>query len=199
MEGILLKLLCKMALAVVTMIVLSACSSNFQANMDVEVDDFTHVNQNGNEVSLGDLKGKVWIANFIFTNCTTVCPPMTHNMSELQDLLNKEGVKEYRIISFSVDPKRDTPKVLKEYISKYEADESNWDLLTGYDSDYIREFAKGSFQTLAVPDPNSDQFMHGTSFYLVDKEGTVVKSYSGNTDVPFDEIVLDMKHLSKET
>ncbi|OLN22934.1 cytochrome c oxidase assembly protein [Domibacillus antri] len=189
-----------MTLAAVIMILLSACSSSeFQGNMEVEVNDFTNVNQDGKEVSLSDLKGNVWIANFIFTNCTTVCPPMTRNMSELQDLLNEEGIKNYRIVSFSVDPARDTPDALKKYISHYEADESNWDLLTGYDSDYIRDFAEESFQTLAIPDPNSDQFMHGTSFYLINKEGIVVKSYDGNIDVPFDEIVLDVKQLTEQS
>ncbi|WP_083632332.1 SCO family protein [Domibacillus antri] len=195
-----MKLFRYMTLAAVIMILLSACSSSeFQGNMEVEVNDFTNVNQDGKEVSLSDLKGNVWIANFIFTNCTTVCPPMTRNMSELQDLLNEEGIKNYRIVSFSVDPARDTPDALKKYISHYEADESNWDLLTGYDSDYIRDFAEESFQTLAIPDPNSDQFMHGTSFYLINKEGIVVKSYDGNIDVPFDEIVLDVKQLTEQS
>ncbi|WP_083566440.1 SCO family protein [Domibacillus mangrovi] len=194
-----MKLFRYMIIVGIVMIVLSACSnSDFQGNMDVEVKDFKNTNQDGKEVNLSDLKGKVWIADFVFTNCTTVCPPMTKNMSDLQDMLNEEGVKDYRIVSFSVDPERDTPEALKEYISHYEADESNWDLLTGYDGKYIREFAEKSFQTLAIPDPNSDQIMHGTSFYLVDKEGTVVKSYAGNMDVPFDEIVLDVKQLTEQ-
>jgi protein SCO1/2 len=166
--------------------------------MDVQVQEFTNTNQNGEKVSLSDLKGKVWLANFIFTNCTTVCPPMTRNMSDLQDELNEEGVENYEIVSFSVDPSRDTPEALKKYISHYEADESNWNLLTGYTEDEIRTFAEESFQTLAVPDPKSDQFMHGTSFFLVNQEGTVVKSYDGNTEVPFDEIIQDVKQLSEQ-
>ncbi|MBM7650138.1 protein SCO1/2 [Bacillus ectoiniformans] len=180
-------------------IVAAGCSnSDFQGNMDVEMEKFEHVNQDNKKVSLEDLKGKVWIADLIFTNCTTVCPPMTKNMSDLQKQLKEEGVEDYQIVSFSVDPTVDTPEKLKQYISLYDADEKNWDLLTGYDAEYIREFAEKNFQTLAVPDPNSNQIMHGTSFYLVNKEGKVVKSYPGNEDVPFDEIVLDMKQLIKE-
>lgn len=180
-------------------LILAGCSNNdFQGNMDVEVQDFNYVNQENEKVSLNDLKGTVWLANFIFTNCKTVCPPMTRNMADLQKQLNEEGITDYRIVSFSVDPTNDTPEVLKSYISKYDADTTNWDLLTGYDQEEIRAFAEKSFQTLAIPEPNSDQFMHGTSFFLVNKEGTVVKSYSGNEEVPFDEIVLDVEQLTKE-
>ncbi len=180
-------------------LLLSSCSAgDFKGNMDVEVQDFSYTNQDGNKVSLSDLKGKVWLANFIFTSCTTVCPPMTKNMSDLQDMLNDEKVKNYEIVSFSVDPTRDTPEALKTYISHYNADESNWNLVTGYRDKDIREFAEKSFQALAVPDPNSDQFIHGTSFYLVNKEGTVVKSYDGNLETPFEEIVRDVKILSEQ-
>ncbi|WP_338754184.1 SCO family protein [Bacillus sp. FJAT-52991] len=195
-----MKLYRSIILIIVTSLVfITGCSnSDFQGNMDVKLQDFTHVNQDNKEVGLEDLKGTVWIANLIFTNCTTVCPPMTKNMSELQKMLSDKGIKDYRIVSFSVDPKNDTPEKLKQYISYYDADESNWDLLTGYDADYIKTFAEKNFQTLAIPEPNSDQIMHGTSFYLVDKEGTVVKSYNGNEDVPFDEIVLDMEQLIEE-
>ncbi|OLN22150.1 cytochrome c oxidase assembly protein [Domibacillus antri] len=185
-------------ISVAVLIIAGCSSSKVKGNMDVEVSTFSHVNQEGKQVSLKDLKGTVWLASFIFTNCKTVCPPMTKNMSDLQKQLNEEGVEDYRIISFSVDPKNDTPEKLKEYISKYEADDTNWDLLTGYDDEYISDFAKGSFQTLVMPEPESDQIMHGTSFYLINKEGRVIKSYSGNIDVPFDEIVSDVKQLSKE-
>ncbi len=184
---------------VTSLVLITGCSnSDFQGNMDVKMQDFTHVNQDNKEVSLKDLKGTVWIADLIFTNCTTVCPPMTKNMSELQKMLNDKGIEDYRIVSFSVDPENDTPAKLKQYISYYNADESNWDLLTGYDADYVKEFAEKNFQTLAIPEPNSNQIMHGTSFYLINKDGTIVKSYNGNEDVPFDEIVLDVKQLTEE-
>ncbi|WP_232713384.1 SCO family protein [Bacillus xiapuensis] len=181
------------------LLVIAGCSnSDFQGNMDVEMEDFSHVNQDNKKVSLKDLKGKVWVADLIFTNCRTVCPPMTKNMAELQKRVKEEGIKDTHFVSFSVDPKNDTPKKLKQYISYYNADEKTWDLLTGYDEKYIRDFAEKNFQTLAVPEPDSDQVMHGTSFYLIDKTGTIVKSYNGNEDVPFDEIVLDIKQLTEE-
>ncbi|MDT9024083.1 MULTISPECIES: SCO family protein [Rossellomorea] len=180
-------------------ILLAGCSnSNFQAETDYEVKEFSYTNQNNQEVGLNDLKGHVWIADFIFTNCETVCPPMTFNLSKLQEKLKKEGVEDYKIVSFSVDPENDTPDALKEYISNFEADTSKWELLTGYEFDEVKDLAEHSFRSIVADDPNSDQMIHGTSFYLVNQKGTVVKTYSGNSDVPYDEIVQDMKTLIEE-
>nr|WP_231893447.1 SCO family protein [Rossellomorea aquimaris] len=181
-------------------ILLAGCSnSDFQAETNYEVKDFTYTNQNNKEVSLKDLKGQVWIADFIFTNCETVCPPMTFNLTKLQKKLKEEGVEDYKIVSFSVDPENDTPKALKEYISNFEADTSKWELLTGYKFDEVKDLAEHSFKSIVANDPNSDQMIHGTRFYLVNEEGVVVKTYSGNSDVPYDEIALDMKTLIKES
>ncbi|MFC7784222.1 SCO family protein [Rossellomorea sp. GCM10028870] len=180
-------------------ILLAGCSnSDFQAETDYEVKEFSYTNQNNQEVGLNDLKGQVWIADFIFTNCETVCPPMTFNLTKLQEKLKEEGVEEYKIVSFSVDPENDTPDALKEYISNFEADTSKWELLTGYEFDEVKNLAERSFRSIVADDPNSDQMIHGTSFYLVNQKGTVVKTYSGNSDVPYDEIVQDMKTLIKE-
>jgi protein SCO1 len=183
----------------VTSSILAACGNGgFKADINYEVEDFSYTNQNNEKVSLEDLKGEVWLADFIFTNCETVCPPMTYNMTQLQEKLKEEGVEDYRIVSFSVDPEVDTPKALKEYIGKYDADTSKWELLTGYSQDEISKFAEKSFKSLVADDPNSDQVIHQTSFYLVNQEGTVVKSYSGYEEVPYDQIALDMEALIEE-
>ncbi|MGM0844666.1 MAG: SCO family protein [Bacillota bacterium] len=178
---------------------LAACGNGgFQADHNWKVQDFSYTNQNNETVSLEDLKGKVWLADFIFTNCETVCPPMTYNMTQLQEKLKEKGIEDYQIVSFSVDPEVDTPEALSEYISNYEADTSKWDLLTGYTQDHISDFAVESFKSLVANDPNSDQVIHQTSFYLVNQEGRTVKSYGGYEEVPFDQIVLDMEALIKE-
>ena len=182
-------------------ILLSACSSGngFKAETDWKVQDFNYDNQRGEKVSLEDLKGKVWLADFIFTSCTTVCPPMTFNMINIQEKLIEEGVKDYQIVGFSVDPEVDKPEVMADYLSKFNSpDESKWQLLTGYKMDEISNLARDSFKTIVIDDPNSNQVIHGSSFFLVDKNGVVVKSYSGTDEVPVDEIVSDMKALSKQ-
>ena len=176
------------------LLLVAACGKDVPDDLDWEVQDFTYTDNTDSEYGLSDLKGKVWVANFIFTNCETVCPPMTANMSQLQDKLKAEDV-EVELVSFSVDPERDTPEKLVAFSEKFDADLSNWHFLTGYDGEEIENFSKNSFKTSASADPTSDQFIHGTNFYLVNKDGVVVKKYSGVSNVPFEEIVKDVKAL----
>lgn len=180
------------------LLLLGACSSSngFKADHHYEIQPFTYTNQHNESVSLDDLTGTVWIGQFIFTNCNTVCLPMMSNMTKLQDMLQEEGITDYKIVSFSVDPKNDSPEVLQNYLTDFEvADESKWEMLTGYKQEEIAQLAAKSFKTLVVDIPDSDQVMHGVSFSLVDKNGKVVKSYNGSEDVPFEQIVKDMKAL----
>ncbi len=178
---------------------LGACGSyKFEPTLNIEVEDFSLTNQNNKEVSLNDLKGKPWLAMFIFTNCTTVCPPMTFNMTEIQTALQDKDIKDYNIVAFSVDPEVDTPEALTNYLNSYSvADKSKWQLLTGYKQEYIEQFARKSFNSLVKKSPNSDQVVHMSRFYLVNADGQVVKDYDGTTDVPMETIVADMKALTK--
>ena len=176
------------------LVILAACGKDVPDDLDWEVQNFTYTDQTNSEFGLSDLDGKVWIADLIFTNCETVCPPMTANMSQLQDKLSGADVN-VELVSFSVDPKRDTPEELMKFSEKFDADLSNWHFLTGYDNEEIKSFAESSFKTAVDADPNSDQFIHGTAFYLVNKDGVVVKKYSGVSNVPYEEIVDDVKAL----
>ncbi len=187
-------------LMVMSVTLLTGCtSSKFKAETNWEVESFSHESQRGEEVSLDNLKGTVWLATFIFTNCETVCPPMTMNMTKVQDQLVKLGVEDYKIVAFSVDPEVDTPEIMSEYLAKFNApDESKWELLTGYDPEYMEQFARASFKTLVKDDPNTNQVIHGTSFYLVDQNGIVVKSFGGYQDVKTEEIATDVKALIKQ-
>ena len=179
--------------------VLSACGNvKFKADYNYGIQDFEHVNQRGENVSLDSLKGKPWLGMYIFTNCTSVCPPMTYNMAQVQEKLKNKGIEDYNIVAFSVDPKVDTPEVLADYLAKYEVpDESKWNLLTGYSQSYIEDFAVKSTKLLVKDDPNSNQVIHGIQFFLVDKDGILVKQYDGYaqdaTDVPIDTIVADLE------
>ena len=195
----------KLPLVLVLMLILSACSSEFKADYKLEIEPFAFTNQHEEEVTLDDLKGEVWLAQFVFTNCTSVCGPMMFNMAELQDALIEEKVEDYKIVSFTVDPAVDDPKALQNYLDDYEPkDESKWEMLTGYKQEEIAEIAKKSFATIVVDDPNSNQVTHGVNFALVNQEGQVVKLYNGTGDAsnPFKnymgDIVDDMKALIKQ-
>jgi len=169
--------------------ILAACGSyKFEPSLNIEVQDFNVTNQKNEQVCLDDLKGKPWLAMFIFTNCTTICPPMTFNMTEVQQALQDEGLEDYQIVA------------LTNYLNTYNvADESKWQLLTGYQQKFIEQFARKSFNSLVKNDPNSDQVIHMSSYYLVNADGTVVKDYDGATNVPVETIVGDMKALIKES
>lgn len=166
--------------------------SGFQAQYDWELPDFTYVNQEGQEVGKKDLLGEAWLANFVFTNCTTVCSPMTANMAKVQRELKEAGL-DNKMVSFSVDPERDTPPTLKEFADAYEADMSQWHFLTDYTQDEVSTMAK-AFKTLAEKEEGTDQFIHSTKIFLIDKDGMIVKGYNG-LDVPYEEIVSDLRAL----
>ncbi|HSI68097.1 MAG TPA: SCO family protein [Planococcus sp. (in: firmicutes)] len=170
-------------------LILSACGQE-------SIEEFSHTDQRGETVSLAGLEGTPWLATFVFTNCTTVCPPMTFNMVSIQEELVDHGLEDYQIIAFSVDPAVDTPEVLEDYLANYPVpDDSKWHLLTGYSQEEISEYAIDNFKAFVKNDPNSDQVIHGTSFYLVDQRGVVVENYDGFENVPVDQIRTDLENL----
>ncbi|CAD2076382.1 SCO family protein [Phocicoccus pinnipedialis] len=187
-------------------LLLAACNKS-----DVEVmsrygntmQEFSVTDQNDEIFTESDMDGKVWLVDFIFTNCATVCPPMTMNMTDVVNQLNDDGVTDFGVLSFSVDPETDSPQVLKEYMSYYEIPEDvEWKFVTGYDYDYIRHLAEKNFKTIVAPPPKgSNQVTHGTAFYLIDQNGKIIKDYSGvdngNTSFPKEEIIKDVKTLTK--
>lgn len=163
--------------------------------MNYPIEDFTYTDEDGQAFSKADLKGKVWVADFVFTNCADVCPPMTANMAKLQDMMKEEGIKDVEIVSFSVDPAVDQPEVLKDYGKKFNVDFNNWSFLTGYSQEEIETFARESFKALVKKPESGDQVIHGTDFYLVDQDGVMRKTYSGFKEVPFEQIIKDIKTL----
>ncbi|WP_249869932.1 SCO family protein [Oceanobacillus saliphilus] len=177
-------------------IFLTACGGYpIETTMSEDVGDFEFTTQDNGTLSLHDLEGDWWIADFIFTNCTTVCLPMTSNMATLQSKLDEEGI-DAQLVSFSVDPEFDSPEVLKAYGESYNADFSNWTFLTGYDFQTIKELSIKSFRNFVQEAPEgTDQVTHGTSFFLVSPEGEVIKNYSGVDSAALDTIIEDLKKV----
>ncbi len=179
--------------------ILVACNNeslDIEPEFNFEVEDFEYINQDEETVSLDDLKGGYWVANFVFTNCVTVCPPMTANMSKLQDMAADEGL-DVRFISFSVDPELDGPEDLKEYGELFDADFSNWDFLTGYSQEHIESFAARSFKSLVSKVDGFDQVNHGVSFYIVSPEGEAIHSISGTQSDEMNTIIDYLKAYTK--
>jgi len=130
-----------------------------------EVPVFTLVDQDGEGYGAEDLRGKPWIASFIFTRCPSVCPMLTSTVRNLQGRL--EGV-DIRFVSFSVDPENDTPEVLRRYADSHGADLSTWHFLTG-SSEALRETIEEGLRVSMGVREGRD-ITHGTHLVLVDAE-----------------------------
>lgn len=190
-----MKLKQRVLLVVIVMFILSACGQGIKDAKNWPVGDFTYTNQNGKPFGLRDLEGKVWVANFIFTNCDDVCLPMTANMKKLQDLAAAEEIKNIEFVSFSVDPAVDSPEVLTDFGKSFNVDFKNWHFLTGFEQTEIENFALTDFKTLVKKPESGDQVIHGTDFYLISGEGKIMKYYTGLAEIPLDEIIKDIKSI----
>jgi cytochrome oxidase Cu insertion factor (SCO1/SenC/PrrC family) len=156
------------------------------------VPEFTLTESGGRTVGLQDLAGKVWIADFIFTSCAGTCPLMTAQMRKLQDALPRE----IGLVSFSVDPKRDTPEVLARYAKQYHADPTRWMFLTG-DRGTLFNLSINGFK-LGVDDlQGSDQepITHSSRLVLIDKQSRIRAYYSGTEDADLKKLIEDAKRL----
>ncbi|MCC3371987.1 SCO family protein [Cohnella sp. REN36] len=184
-----------LAAFLVCVLLIAACGDGKPNKLQYQLESFQYTDQEGNPKTLSDLKGKVWVADFMFTHCTTVCPLLTANMAELQQELKDAGI-EAELVSFSVDPENDHPEAIKTYMSKFSDDLTNWHGLTGYSFDDIQSYGRNNFKMAIQKDTASGQVIHGTSFFLVDQTGTVVTSYDGQ-EPPFDKIKKDIKALKR--
>lgn len=176
---------------------LAACDDTIDSNMSEEIADFEFTTQDNEALSLQQLEGKWWIANFMYTNCTIICPTTTPNMASVQSELQSLGLGA-QFISFTVDPDHDTPKVLKEYAEEYQVDLSNWLFLTGYSFEEIQQLSNHTFKTaLEGGGPDGHEFVHSTSFFLVNPDGEVVKKYDGVSQEEMELLVDDLKTVLK--
>lgn len=136
-----------------------------------KVPDFSFVNQDGDTITNQDYLGKVYIVEFFFTTCPSICPVMSRNLVTLQDEF--KGSTDFAIASFTIDPEHDTPKVLKEYAQNYGVTNPDWHFLTG-DRQKIYELANTGFGIYANEDETvAGGFAHSGLFALIDKEGYV--------------------------
>lgn len=180
---------------VISTVLVTACGQKkIENEVTWPIKDFSATTQDNKPFGLKDLKGKIVISDFIFTSCPDICPPMTSNMMKLQKMVKDEGLKNVEFVSISVDPTVDTPEVLTRYATQFGVDFNNWTFLTGYSQEFIENYAPKNFKTI-VKKVSEGNVMHQPYFYLVDQDGNIKKTYNGNADVPFDEIISDIKAL----
>ena len=155
------------------------------------IPDFEFIDSEGRDVGLSSLKGKVWVADFIFTTCTMACPIMTGNMNIIHKKYKKND--DIRLVSISVYPEYDTPEVLKKYASQYEANTDTWHFLTGNEST-VKEVIKDGFK---IGD-NEDIIFHSEKFALVDRNGMIRAYFNGMKSEDMKKLKKDINNLLKQ-
>ncbi|RJG20696.1 SCO family protein [Paenibacillus thiaminolyticus] len=165
---------------------------------DKKAPDFNMQNVDGSTVTLADTNGKVRLFYFYFTNCPDVCPPTTYRLSEVQKLLQDNGMfgTDASIVSISFDPERDTLEEIKKWSEKYNADYSGWYFLRGKEEDVAKMMPELGSSVFKDEDGN---FTHLNVITLVDQDGNIRKYYNANdleTSSP-ENIAKDVARLVK--
>lgn len=175
---------------------------NKEFDPSIDSDTLYHViptwaflNQNGNIKSSKDFKNKVRLVDFFFTSCPTICPKMTVNMKKIQQLINTGCLNNIELLSFTVDPSRDSVEKLKEYCNTYNVDSKNWNMLTG-DQNSIYDVGVNGFLV-----PNQEDalapggFLHSEKMILIDKKNRIRGYYDGTDSLNIPIIVQHIKSL----
>ncbi|WP_419213435.1 SCO family protein [Maribacter sp. X9] len=155
--------------------------------------DFSLTNQNGKTVTQDDYKNKIYIADFFFTTCPTICPIMTKNMADLQEELKED--KNVLLLSHSVTPEIDSVAQLKKYALEKGVDDNKWNLVTG-DKKQIYDLARKSYLAVKTDgDGGPFDMIHTENFILVDKEKRIRGFYDGTNKEDMDQLLLDIEIL----
>ena len=181
---------------VLTLVFYLAIAKSIRKNDTISVvQPFAFKNQDGQRVSDKDMEGKVYVAEFFFTTCPGICPKMNNNMRAVYDKFRDE--KDFRIMSFTCDPERDSVAQLKKYSDSMKVNTEKWVFLTGR-KDSLYTLARYSYK---IDDPannvNSieDQFLHSQLWALVNKKGEVKKIYDGLKPSEVDAMMKQIKKL----
>jgi|TARA_B110000238_G_C16078524_1_gene418312 protein SCO1/2 len=161
-----------------------------------KIRDFSLINQNGKVITQEDYKDKIYVSDFFFTTCQTICPIMTHNMAKIQKEFNEDD--SVMLLSHSVTPEIDSVTVLRDYADRKGVVDVKWNVTTG-DKKHIYELARKSyFAVVDEGDGGVQDFIHTENFILVDKKRQIRGYYDGTQDEEMDRLITDIKTLQKE-
>ena len=161
-----------------------------------KVPNFRYLNQDSVWIDQSKVQGRVYVADFFFTTCPSICPKMTSQLKRLQILTH--DIPEIHFLSFSIDPEQDQPETLRRYIEEYGVSKSNWDFLTG-DEEVTHELGVKGFLVHAESDEDAPGgFAHSPSFVLVDREGLIRGIYDGTSTSDVDRLNQDIRRLLKD-
>ena len=158
-----------------------------------KIADFSLVNQNGETITQEDYEDKIYVADFFFTTCQTICPIMTDHMYEIQEKLKKD--QEVMLLSHSVTPEIDSVAQLKKYSIEKEVDDSKWNLVTG-DKKEIYDLARKSYLAVkTMGDGGPFDMIHTENFMLIDKDRQIRGFYDGTDPEEIERLLDDIKIL----
>lgn len=168
------------------------------------IGNFTLKNQFGKEVTLDTYTGKILVADFFFTHCPTICPPLTRNMKKVQESIhntNRVGDRTHtdvQFLSFSIDPERDSVPELKKWADRFQINPEQWDLLTG-DKKTIYNLALEDMKLAVVDGQGVDtSFLHSDRFVLIDRARNIRGYYSGLDSTSLAQLTRDIVLLTLE-
>ncbi|MDN3669981.1 SCO family protein [Echinicola jeungdonensis] len=156
-----------------------------------QIAPFSFYNQDGDTITNADVEGKVYVADFFFTSCPTICPIMKSQMLRVYEEFKNNP--DFQILSHSIDPTYDTVALLKDYSQRLGIqDASTWHFLTG-DKEKIFEIGQTSYMTTAMEDQNEPGgFLHSGAFVLVDRKGHIRGVYDGTKEDQVNELIQDI-------
>jgi protein SCO1/2 len=161
-----------------------------------KIGDFSLINQNGKVITQEDYKDKIYVSDFFFTTCQTICPIMTYNMAKIQKEFSEDD--SVMLLSHSVTPEIDSVAVLRDYADRKGVVDAKWNVTTG-DKKHIYELARKSyFAVVDEGDGGVQDFIHTENFILVDKKRQIRGYYDGTQDEEMDRLITDIKTLQKE-
>jgi protein SCO1 len=158
-----------------------------------KVPDFRLKTQEGKTISQRDLDNSVYVANFMFTSCQGVCKKMTSQMTRVQDKFKKDS--SVKIVSYSVDPQRDSVEALKNYAAMYNADPSKWYFLTGSKKEIYDLAQHGYFLPVQESNDGTVDFVHSEKFMLVDRDKHIRGIYDGSSQKDVDRLLTEIEIL----
>lgn len=151
---------------------------------------FSFTNQNGKTITSADYKGKIYVADFFFATCPSICPIMTDNLVKVQ--AKTKGLENFKILSHTVNPEGDSISMLKKYAELMGADERNWDFVRG-ERDYTYKIAaQGYFQNADVDSLAPGGFLHSAQFTLIDTQGRIRGIYDGTDSSAVNLLIEDV-------
>ena len=162
------------------------------------VPEFTLTERDGSIVSLQQLRGKIWVADFIYTSCTDTCPLQSAMMAKLQQEYATKP--DFQLVSFTVDPERDTPQALTSYATKFQADGKRWYFLTGQRDRIVRLVEEGFHLAVTTVSSDADPagiIGHSPRFVLVDKDARIRGYYDSRESEAFVRLKNDIDSLVK--